>query len=85
MVKEHAAFIARPSKEYGRPMLKTPELLDGFEGKVFKVRVMERVLGYMISLWPFFWLVGGEVIGCQHPQHSGSDLSGIYVLMSARS
>ena len=82
-MKEHAAFIARPSKEYGWPMLKTPELLDGFQGKVFKVRVMERVLGCMISLWPFFWLVGGEVVGCQHPQHSGSNLSGIYVLMSA--
>ena len=33
----------------------------------------------MISLWTFFWLVGGEVSRSQHHQPSGSIWSGGYV------
>ena len=49
MVKDSAAFIARPSKVYGRLMLKRTELPTGFWGKVFKDRVRERVVRCLIS------------------------------------
>ena len=55
----------------------------GFQGKVFKDRVRERVVGCGISLWTFFWLVGGKVIkvnGSQHHQPSDSNQSEVYVL-----
>ena len=34
-----------PSKENGQLMLKRSELPDGFQGRVFKDRVRERVVG----------------------------------------
>ena len=34
----------------------------------------------IVSLWTFFFLVGGEVIGSQHHQPSGSNQFGVYVL-----
>ena len=74
-------FIMRPSKEYWRLVLKRPELPDGFQGKVFRDRVRERVAGCATSLWTFFWLVGGEVDGSQHYQPSSSNQSGVYVLV----
>ena len=37
----------------------------------------------MVSLWTFFWLFGGEVSGSQHHQPSGSNQSGVYVLMDS--
>ena len=37
----------------------------------------------MASLWTFFWLVGGEVSGSQHHQPSGSNQSGVYMLMDS--
>ena len=37
----------------------------------------------MISLWVSFWLVGGEVNRSQHRQPSGSNLSGIYLLVGS--
>ena len=43
-----------PSKENGQLMLKGPELPDGFQGRVFKDSVGERVLGCLISSWTFF-------------------------------
>ena len=46
MVKEGAAFIASPSKEYRQLMLKRPELFDGFQGRVFKGKVRETVAGW---------------------------------------
>ena len=36
----------------------TPKLSKGFQGKLFR----EEVLGYVISSWKFFWLVGDEII-----------------------
>ena len=38
----------------------------------------------MISSWTFFWLVGGEVIGSEHHQPSGSNPSGVYGLAGSR-
>lgn len=35
-------------------MLKSPELLKDFQGKVFKDKVRERVAGYVISSRMFF-------------------------------
>ena len=65
-------YFRAPSKEYRWLMLKRPELPGGFQGKVFEDRVRERIAGCIISLWTFFWLVGGEVIRSQHHQLSGS-------------
>ena len=42
-------FIARPNKEYELLMLKRPELINGFQGRVFKDRVRERVAECMIT------------------------------------
>ena len=36
---------------------------------------------WMVSLWAFFWLIGGEVDGNQHYQPSGSNWSGVCMLM----
>ena len=57
-------FICRaPSKENRQLMLKRPELPDGFQARIFKDVLGERVVGCLISSWTFFWLVGGEVTG----------------------
>ena len=48
-MKESIAFIAGPSKENGKLMLKRTEFLDGFQGRVFKDSVRERVAVCMIS------------------------------------
>ena len=53
-MKESAAFTAGPSKESRQLVLRRPELADGFQGNVFKDRVRERVVGYVISSWTFF-------------------------------
>ena len=53
-MKGSAVFIAGPSKEFGQLMLKRPEISDGFQGKVSKDRVRERVAGCMISSRTFF-------------------------------
>ena len=37
----------------------------------------------MINSWTFFWLVGGEVIGSQHHQPSGSNRSRVYVFVGS--
>ena len=37
----------------------------------------------MICSWTFFWLVGGEVSGSQHHQPSGSNQSGVYMLVGS--
>jgi len=36
---------------------------DGFLGRVFKVKVRERVAGHVISLCTILWLANGEVTG----------------------
>ena len=79
--KKYSVYCRAPSKEYGKRIPKRPNLPDGFQGKVFKDRVRERVSVYLISSWTFFWLVGGEVIGSQHHQPSGPNWSGVYVLV----
>ena len=43
-----------PTKEKGQLLNKRPELPDGFQGRVFKGKVRERVAGYLISLWTPF-------------------------------
>lgn len=40
-------------------------------------------MGCVISSWTFFLLVGGQVIGSQYHQTSGSSPSGIYVLVGS--
>ena len=40
-----------PSKENGQLTLKRPELLEGFQGRVFKGKVRESIKGCVISLW----------------------------------
>ena len=72
-----------PSKESRQLVLKRPELPTGFQGKVLKDGVREEVAVYVISFWTFFWLVGGEVTRSQHPQPSGSNQSGVYVLVGS--
>ena len=42
-----------PSKESRQLVLERPKLPDGFEGKVFKDRVRERVVGYVFSFQYF--------------------------------
>ena len=66
-------------------MLKRPELPKDFQGKAFKDRVRKRgVVGHVVSSWTFFWLFDGEIISSQHHQPSGSNLSGVYVLVGSR-
>ena len=78
-MKDSAASIADTKQEACtiNAQKKTPRFADGFQRKFFKDRVRERVAGYLIGLWTFFWLVGGSQE--QHP--SGSYQSGTYVLL----
>ena len=82
-VKEREAFIAgRQARSPGQLVLKRSELPKGLQGKVFKDRVREGSCGVCeISSWTFFLWVGGEVIGSQHHQPSGSNHSGAYMLV----
>ena len=78
-------YCRAPSKESRQlEELKRPELPDGFQGEVFKDRVREGSLGYVISVWTFFSLAGGEVTGNKHHQPPGSNSSGVYVLVGSR-
>ena len=43
-----------PGKENGQLVLITPKLPSGFQAKVFKDSVRERVVGCVASLWTFF-------------------------------
>ena len=78
-----SVYCRAPSKESRQLVLKRLELPDVFQGKVFKDRAMERVAECVISLWAFFWLVGGELIRSQHLQPSGSNRSAVYVLVGS--
>ena len=49
-MKESTVFIVGPSKENGQLMLKRSELPGGFQGRVFKGKMRERVAGCLISL-----------------------------------
>ena len=63
-------------------MLKRPEYPKGFQRQVFKDKVREGGPMWVISSW-IFWLVGGEVKVSQHHQISGSNWSGVYMLMNS--
>ena len=68
-------FIAGPARSRQLVLIR-PGLPKGFQGKVFKDGVLEGGRGCVVSSWTFFCLVGGEVIGNQHHQPSGSSWSG---------
>ena len=71
VVKGSAVFALKPSKFSRQLVLKRT---------VFEAAV-ERVVGCMVSSWTFLWLVGGEGTGDQQHQISGSNLSGVSVLV----
>ena len=81
VVKGSAAFIAGTKQGVWAANIQKAWTPNGFQGTVFKDRVRKRVAGCVISSWTFFWLVGGEVIGSQHHQPSGSNQSGVCVLV----
>ena len=81
--RKHSIYCRAPRKESQQLELKRPELLDGFQGEVFKDRVREGSLGCVISLRTFFSLAGGEVTGSKHHQPSGSNRAGVYVLVGS--
>ena len=85
VVKESTVYCKAPSKENRHLMLKRPKPLDGFQGRVFKDSVRERVPGCAISSCTVLWLADGEVTGwCFRNlsyQPSSSNLSGAYVLV----
>ena len=59
------SLLNLPATSFHPPrLLQSPGLSS--QGKVLKDRLRERVAGHVISLWMFFWLVGGEEIGRQH-------------------
>ena len=70
--EKHDAYYRAPGKESGQLVLERPEHPDG----VLKDRVR-----YVISLWTFFWLVGGEGESGVNIINSGSSWSGVYVLV----
>ena len=57
--------------------------LKGFQRKVFKDWVRERVAVHVIGSWTFFWLVDDEVTRSRHHQPSGSSRSGGYMLVGS--
>jgi len=46
-------FIAEPSRQFERLMLKRLALPNGFQGESFNGKVRERVSGCLISLFTF--------------------------------
>ena len=64
-------YFRAPSNESIQLVPQRPQLPQGFQGKVFKDRMRERVVGYVNSSGTFFWFVGDEVIRSQHDQLSG--------------
>ena len=83
MAQESRGFITGAKQESRWLTLKRPELPKDFQEKVFKDRVRKRgVVGHVVSSWTFFWLFDGEIN--QHHQPSGSNLSGVYVLVGSR-
>lgn len=61
LMKKIVAFIAGQGGQVR--LLNRPKVPGDFQGKAFKGSMRERVVGYVISSWSFFWLIGGEVIG----------------------
>ena len=54
-----------PNKESGKFVLKRRKLPMAFRERFFKMGGV--VVGYVISWWTFFWLVGGEVMQLTSP------------------
>ena len=78
---KYSTYFWVPSKN---KQLMLKRLPSGFQGRGFKGKVRERVVGNVFSSCTVFWLVGGEVTRwshrSQHYQPSGSSWSGGYVL-----
>ena len=74
-MKESTTFIVNSSKENRQLMLRILELLDGFQGKLYKGKVRKCITGYLISSWTFFWLVGSEVTGWYFGSQSSTPVS----------
>lgn len=56
-------------------MLRILQLLDGFQGKLYKGKVRKCITGYLISPWTFFWLVDSEVTGWYFGSQSSTPVS----------
>ena len=84
-------FICRePSQENRKLMLQWPDLPHGFQTRVFKHRVRGEGRRKLISLWTFFWFVGGEATGWCLRNHNllvptslGSSACGQHVVPSS--
>ena len=76
----HQAVVCcrTPSKEPRQVVFNRLELCEGFQGKVLKTGWGRVVVGWVTSLWTFFWLVGGEASGSQHQIPSGIYLWALY-------
>ena len=59
-------------------MLKRPEFPEGFQRQVYRdrVRVCEQLINILL-------MVSGEIIRNQHYQPSGSNWSGVYLLVAS--
>ena len=51
--------------------------------RFLKTGLGEGVMGYVINSWKFFWFVVGKVIQSQYHQLSGSNWSGVYMLVDS--
>ena len=76
---EKKSFIALPSKRGPQWANVLKIMCSDLEGLVRSF--IETAQEGVISSWIFFWLVGGEVMRSQHHQPSGSNLSGISMLV----
>ena len=79
--RKEQRLLQMPSKESRQPVLKTLQLSDDLQRKIFQRQGEGGVMKCVISSWRFFWMVGGEVTGSQHHSPSGSSWSGVYTLM----
>ena len=79
VAKESAVFTAGQARGPGSSKALNSPVVS--RERLLKVGVRERVAGSMISSWTFFCLVGCEVIRSPHHQPSGSNLSGVSVLV----
>ena len=65
-------------KETAPQLLRFARKLHGQKG-----RAEERLVGCMLSSWTLSWWVGGEGTWTQHHQPSGSNWSGVFVLVGS--
>ena len=85
VVKKSTAFITGTKQGECAACAQNTELPRGFQGRIFKQNVKERVTGYMISWCTILWFVDGEVTGwCYRNlnyQPSGSNQPEVYLLV----